>query len=106
MSGLQEIGYEVLNNINKRYSTRETSSTNTLLDHVCTNINNHSFNLSIIDSSLSDHKQIFLEIGKLAPILVKNTYYKALDYEKLYNSVLTAKYDNCSRESDVSCDVG
>lgn len=86
---LQEIqgnGYEVVNKIDKMYSTRQTSTTNTLLDHVCSNIINHSFSISIIESSLSDHKQIYLEIGSLAPLINAKLHYKALDYEELYNS--------------------
>lgn len=91
-------GYELLNKINRLYSTRETSTTNTILDHVCTNINNHSFNMSIIDSSLSDHKQIYLEIACLAPKIKKKILYTAIDYKSLHENALKARYKNDENE--------
>lgn len=87
-------GYEILNKINGLYSTRETSTTKSILDHVCTNISNHSFNFSIIESCLSDHKQIYLEIGSLKPQKNKKNQYKAINYEKLYSDALTDSYIN------------
>ncbi|KAF9816715.1 hypothetical protein SFRURICE_018595, partial [Spodoptera frugiperda] len=91
---INETGYEILNKINKQYNTRETSTTNTILDHVCTNVKNHSFDVSIIESCLSDHKQIFLEVGSLATQSITKIRYKAIDYKKLYNSATIATYCN------------
>lgn len=98
LSEIEEAGYEILNKINKKYCTRETSTTHTILDHVCTNLKNHSFSISIIESSLSDHKQIYIEIGKLVPKPNKIIHYKALDYEKLYNNALKTNYSNCEHD--------
>lgn len=98
---VQGSGYEIINKIDRTYSTRETSTTNTILDHVCTNINNHSFNFSIIESSLSDHKQIFVEIGEMKTQKNNKIHYKALDYDNLYKSALKESYTN--DRNDFSC---
>ncbi|CAH2107280.1 unnamed protein product [Euphydryas editha] len=91
---IKETGYEVLNKIHSSYGTRETSTTNTILDHISTNIDNHTFSFSIVDSSLSDHKQLFLEVGNLAPKANKKIHYEALNYESLYTIALNTPYDN------------
>lgn len=95
---IKESGYKILNKIHRLYSTRETSTTNTILDHVCTNVNNHSFCLSIIDSSLSDHKQMYVEMSSLPPIVNKKIQYEALDYQNLYNMTKAAKYNHEENE--------
>lgn len=64
---LLERGFKILNKINSAYNTRETSSTKTILDHVCSNIKNHKFHLAVVDSAMSDHKHIYLEIHKYEP---------------------------------------
>lgn len=69
-------------------------SISTILDHVCTNIENHSFSFSIIESALSDHRQIYLEIGGLAPKVNEKVQYQALDYDKLYTNALKANLNN------------
>lgn len=83
---IKESGYDILNKIAKKYNTRETPTTKTILDHVCTDIGNHEFGLTIINSSLSDHKQIFTEISKLNIPDKKRIKYEALDYEGLYKT--------------------
>lgn len=94
LTEIQQSGYQILNNINKSFSTRDTSTTKTILDHVSTNFDNHSLNMTIIESSLSDHKQIFVEIGRLTPHINKKIPYKALHYENLYNNMQKAIYTN------------
>ncbi|CAH2105558.1 unnamed protein product [Euphydryas editha] len=98
MNRLEETGFQIINKIDRKFSTHGTSTTSTILDHVYTNINNHSFNMSIIDSSLSDHKQIFLQIGTLAPQITKKIRYEALNYEDLYVNALKADYCNKTKE--------
>jgi hypothetical protein len=83
---MNRCGYDTVNKITKKYSTRQTSATNTILDHVCTDIKNHAFSLSIIDSSLSDHRQMFTEISKLKVDSTKLRRYDALNYERLYRN--------------------
>ena len=85
---LKENGYEILNKIDRTYSMRVTSTTNTILDHIASNIDNHFFSISIIESSLSDHNQLYLEVHRLPSPINKKNRYKALDYEKLYNTTL------------------
>ncbi|KAL0852556.1 hypothetical protein ABMA27_016975 [Loxostege sticticalis] len=58
-----------------------------------------------MESSLSDHKQLFLEVGKLTPVLNKRVQYAALDYDKLYEnsvkSIDSVEDDYCSLEKHI-----
>lgn len=76
---MQGSGYVIVNKIAKNYSTRKTITTNSILDHICTNVKYNSFNMSIIESALSDHKHIFLEISSLKPQVNNKLKYRALD---------------------------
>lgn len=80
---LQENGYRIVNKISTKYCTRETSQKQTLLDHVLTNLKENQFHLVIIESTISDHKQIFFEINKYQPPKKININYEAVDYRKL-----------------------
>ncbi|CAH2095496.1 unnamed protein product [Euphydryas editha] len=91
MNELEETGIKIINKIDRKFSIRETNTTSTISDHNYTNVNNHSFNMSIIDSSFSDHKQIFLDIGALAPQITKKILYEAPNYEDLYASGLSGE---------------
>ena len=62
---LQESAYIILNKIDHKYCTRETSNTQTILDH----------------------KHIYLEIHKYKPEKIKKTVYEAIDYNKLNETV-------------------
>lgn len=64
---LLESGLTILNNIDPKYCTRETSSTKTILDHVFTNLRNNRFHFATVESSMSDHKQIYIELHKYEP---------------------------------------
>ncbi|KAL0880693.1 hypothetical protein ABMA27_001909 [Loxostege sticticalis] len=68
-------------------------------------MNNHSFNLSIIESSFSDHKQLYLEIGKLAPEINKENRYTAINYEQLYKcmseTITNSNHDYCDLEESI-----
>lgn len=88
---LEEAGYQILNKITKMYCTRETETTKTIIDHVITNIyNSLRFQLSIIDSPMSDHKQICLEmLNQKLPKKQKRTY-NAINYFGLYDSMKDA----------------
>nr|XP_034839952.1 uncharacterized protein LOC117996059 [Maniola hyperantus] len=93
-SGGGEAGCDIINKIDKEYCTRETSTTQTILDHVCTNLNNTRFTLSIIESSLSDHKQIYMELSKCNAETLQRVQYTALDYERLLKSCTETKTIN------------
>lgn len=52
---LRESGYNIINNINKDYYTRDASKT--IIDHVCSNLRDKSFHMAILESSMSDHNK-------------------------------------------------
>lgn len=82
-----ENGLQILNSTVAKYCTRETSTTKSTLDHVCTNIKNHKFNLTVVETAMSDHKQLYLEVGKYIPTSKKKIKYQGIDYKKLYSAV-------------------
>lgn len=59
---LKEYDFKILNKIDQQFCTRESETTKTILDHVCSNLKDNNFNFVMIESAMSDHKQIFLEI--------------------------------------------
>ncbi|KAI5644799.1 endonuclease-reverse transcriptase domain-containing protein [Phthorimaea operculella] len=81
---LNAAGHKILNKIAKKYYTRGTATKKSILDHVCTNLRNENYNLALINSSLSDHRQIHLTLKKYKPPPREKVTYKALNYEKLY----------------------
>lgn len=91
---LRENNYKILNKIEKQYCTRETETTNTILDHVCTNIDNNSFHMSIIESSMSDHKQLYLEIIREEPLTKERNSYITVDYKDLCKKMQQSMYQN------------
>lgn len=86
MNTLEENGYKIINKITPEYCTREGYQKKSLLDHVSTNLKDHYFNFALIESSLSDHKQIFLEIKKYKPPMKPKIVYEAIDYVRLEES--------------------
>lgn len=92
---ISENGYYIINKIDRRYCTRETKTTKTILDHVCSNIKKTQFHLSIVESSMSDHKQIYFEVKNYQATPVKAIKYEAIDYKKLYNTFEMMKIEDC-----------
>ncbi|CAB3246280.1 unnamed protein product [Arctia plantaginis] len=84
---LKENGFKILNKINAKYCTRETTTTKTIIDHVCSNLKDNDFHFAIIESAMSDHKQIFFEVKRYQPTPLKKTNYTAIDYTKLYKYI-------------------
>ncbi|KOB74378.1 putative tick transposon [Operophtera brumata] len=80
---LQENGYRIMNKITPKYCTRETLTKKSLLDHISTNLKENQFSLAVIESSMSDHKQMFFEIDKYQPPLKRKIQYQSIDYGKL-----------------------
>lgn len=95
---MEESGFNILNKIDPLYITRETDSTKSILDHVCTNVNNNKFHFAIIESNLSDHKHIYLEIDKHIPAAIKSTQYEAINYDKLLETVKGVDFNNTDAE--------
>lgn len=84
---LKENNFSIINKIKQEYCTRETTTTKTILDHVCTNINNQNCHFTIIESNMSDHKQIYFEIKKYQQEPIKKVVYEAMDYKMLYKNM-------------------
>lgn len=80
------------------YNTRETMTSRTILDHVCTNLYHDQFHLSIIDSPLSDHKQIYLELKKYRHSTTQKKNYKSIDYTALYTSMKESEFIKNNRD--------
>lgn len=91
---LKECGYKLLNKCNEKYCTRETSTTKTILDHISSNILTHSFQFTLIESSMSDHKQIYFEIKKRIRIQPIKRQYQHINYRTLHASFLQSDYSN------------
>lgn len=81
---LKENDYKIVNKIDESYCTRETAKTKTLIDHVCTNLKDSEFHFAIIETPMSDHKQIYFEIKRYKQKPLQKINYQAIDYNKLY----------------------
>lgn len=84
---VRENGYRILNKIDPNYCTRETANTRTILDHVSTNILNNSFHLVIVDSAMSDHKELILEVDRIICEKPRKVKYTAVDYNQLFKTM-------------------
>lgn len=98
---IEESGFEILNKIDKHYTTRQTTTTGTILDHVTTDLSKNSFKFGLLDSSLSDHKQIYLELSKIKLRTKQRVDYETIDYDKLHKGITKAIYTN--EENDYDC---
>lgn len=93
---MEENGFNVLNKINRNYCTRETLTSKTILDHVSSNLKNNKYHFTIMNSAMSDHKHIYLEVQKFKPEKKKRIKYIAMNYQKLYETLEEnlLQYDN------------
>ncbi|CAH2087112.1 unnamed protein product [Euphydryas editha] len=113
---IQESGYEILNKIDEKYCTRETAMTKSIIDHVCSNIKQNKFHVAIIETPMSDHKQIYIEMKRYHQEPLQKVSYQAVDYNLLYNtisqyqssnfehtySILEEKLVNCIKYSKIT----
>lgn len=83
---ISENGFKIMNKIKEEYCTRETPLTKTLLDHVCSNLQDNRFHFAIMDTPMSDHKQIYFEVQNQIHNPVKTIKYNAINYSKLFNT--------------------
>ncbi|XP_045776350.1 uncharacterized protein LOC123874859 isoform X2 [Maniola jurtina] len=97
---LKENGFKIINKINIEHCTRETTQKKTLLDHVSTNLKGHQFHMAVIESSMSDHKQIYFEIDNYEPEPRLKLEYEAVDYNKL-NEIAGINYNENTNDSYV-----
>ncbi|CAH2208031.1 jg196, partial [Pararge aegeria aegeria] len=91
---LTESGFKIINKIDPLHCTRETSQNKSLIDHISTNLKENRFHLAIIESSMSDHKQIYFEIDKYQPQSKPKIGYEAIDYIRFYKLMENNKVDN------------
>ncbi|CAH2084369.1 unnamed protein product [Euphydryas editha] len=84
---LKESGYKIMNKIDKSYCTRETPTTKTIIDHVCYNLKETYFHQAVIESSMSDHKQLYVELKRHQPKTPEKISYEAINYTTLYTTM-------------------
>lgn len=98
---VKENGFNILNKIDENYCTRETNQTKTILDHICSNIKQNLFHFAIVQSSMSDHKQIYLEIKHYKSQPLKSIKYEAIHYGRLYKNLETCSTNNKDHEYSI-----
>lgn len=64
---VNDTGFTVLNNKSQEYFTRKDIKNNTekkisIIDHVSSNLDAGDYHFALIDSSLADHRQLYIEI--------------------------------------------
>lgn len=91
---LEENGYKLINKIDKKFCTRETKTTKSILDHACSNLKNTYFHLTFIETPMSDHKHLYLEIKKHKPAPLRKLQYESINYDKLYKMMKEGQNNN------------
>ncbi|XP_050560500.1 uncharacterized protein LOC126912434 [Spodoptera frugiperda] len=91
---VQENGYEFLNKIDEDHCTRESTTSKSIIDHICSNLKQNNFHSVIIDTPMSDHKQIYLELKRYRPEPLKKRHYEVINYEVLYKTILESQDQN------------
>lgn len=78
-------GYVILNKIAPEYITRSSNLIGTIIDHVITSLLNIQYDISLADTSLSDHKFLLLRMNKT--ISKPNSFHTktVIDYENIFN---------------------
>lgn len=69
-------GLHVLNKIEHLYSTRKTLNTNTIIDHILTDITNRAYTLTLNSHCFTDHESLTLQINTTKPIIKNRTITK------------------------------
>lgn len=82
---IESNGHTILNKIRKKFSTRVTSNTHTIIDHVITDCLKYSYNITLSDLFISDHKLISLSITLDLPINRPQTVItkQVINYKKI-----------------------
>lgn len=95
---LKENGLRILNKKDKMHCTRITKTSKTIIDHVCTTLKDNTFHMALVESAMSDHKQIYFEIKRLAPERPKKVQYEAINYSNLYKTIKDTTINNIHNE--------
>lgn len=93
---LNAAGYKILNKITRKYYTRKSDTKLSTLDHVSTSMKKDQFHFSLVESSMSDHRQIHLSLKKFKPPFKQRFTYRALNYEKLHQMASTLPLNQIS----------
>ncbi|XP_045453918.1 uncharacterized protein LOC123663272 [Melitaea cinxia] len=91
---IRESGYILLNKIDVEHCTRETNTTKTIIDHICSNVKEHPFQFCLVESSMSDHKQIYFELKKRIVVPKPKIQYEAVNYTSLYSDMSQKNFTN------------
>ncbi len=89
-------GYVVLNNISIDHITRSSNSVGTIIDHALTSLLNLDYDISLSDTSLSDHKLLLVRLNKT--VVKSNSLYSktVLDYNSIFDSCIWLEILNSS----------
>ena len=91
---VKEAGHVLLNKISKKYCTRNSITKKSIIDHISTNFKNDHFHMVILESSLSDHNQMYLELKKVKSPPRMRSQYEAMDYTQLYKHTESAEFNH------------
>lgn len=84
-------GITCLNNLNDNFYTRKSNTICTIIDHILTDIKELKFNISLIDSYISDHRLIVISykphINKNYTIKNKKNQIQVIDYDNIQNDI-------------------
>jgi hypothetical protein len=82
---LESNGFVICNKISKKFATRITSTSSTIIDHFITDLVKTKYDMHILDTGLSDHQMIFISCN-FKPIKETLTHtIKVLNYDCLEN---------------------
>lgn len=89
-------GHILLNKLNKNHATRVTENTRTILDHIITDCFSFTYQITLSDVSLSDHKQISINIATNTPLNRKPQEFEkqVINYERIKNQKLIESLNN------------
>lgn len=81
--------YKVINQIEEKYATRETETSQSIIDHVITNYENLNFEIKLESMHNLDHKLMHVIVTKVKMTQVKmtKTYYTIIDKVNLKKQV-------------------
>lgn len=88
-------GFCLLNKIDPTYATRILNTISTIFDHCITDILDKNYQLSYLDASISDHRQLILQYAESRPTQqnYSTTYvdYEQIDHSANWEPVKSAK---------------
>lgn len=100
-------GFSILNRISKNMATRianykrgnQVSTSISIIDHILTDINNHKYYLSLIDTPISDHRQIILSFDDNS---LSHINRPSIHEPHTYQTVNLLKFSNKFNQANIS----